>query len=84
MVINFLSNPKTTLEIGKDFVFRTEGSPKDFRFAGRCFIGNSIQVAINLGDTQPDIVALSISIYDNGSLIDTFPNQGTADFRTAQ
>ncbi len=84
VVINFLSNPKTTLEIGKDFVFRTEGSPKDFRFAGRCFIGNSIQVAINLGDTQPDIVALSISIYDNGSLIDTFPNQGTADFRTAQ
>lgn len=84
VVINFLSNPKTTLEIGKDFVFRTEGSPKDFRFAGHYFIGNSIQVAINFGDTKPDTVALSISIYDDDSLIDTFPSQGRAKFRIAQ
>jgi alpha-amylase/alpha-mannosidase (GH57 family) len=84
VVISFLSNPKTTLEIGKDFVFRTEGSPRDFRFAGRYFIGNSIQVAINFGDTKPDTVALSVSIYDNDSLIDSFPAQGTAKFRIAQ
>jgi alpha-amylase/alpha-mannosidase (GH57 family) len=84
IVINFLSDPKTTIEIGKGFVYRREGSSKDCEFAGRCFVDETVQVALKLGGVKPTEVALIVSVYKDDELIDSFPAQGTAVFRTVQ
>lgn len=84
IVIDFLSGPKFAIEIGRDFVFRSENVPRNFEFGGYYFIGETIQLAIKIGEAELTEVALTVSIYDNNSLIESFPNQEVAKFGIVQ
>jgi alpha-amylase/alpha-mannosidase (GH57 family) len=84
IVIEFQSNHKIRLEIAKDFTIRTEGSLKDFEFAGHYLVSDTIQIAISFGKIRPGEVDLTVSIYDGNKLVDLFPSQGTAKFKVVQ
>ncbi len=84
IMVTFLSNPEITIELGKDFVLRTRESLKEFEFSGHYRIDETIQVALHLGKIESTEVALTAAIYENDTLIDLFPNEGTAKFRIVQ
>jgi len=84
IVIRFLSDPQVYVELGRVFSFRTECPANDFEFSGQCRIDDTIQVALNLGKIKFDDLNLTIALYNNDVLIDSFPHDGTARFGIVQ
>lgn len=85
IVINFLSDPKFTIGIGRGSISLSENAPKNLEFDGYYRIDETIQLAIKLEDAKLTEVALTVSIYDNNNnLIESFPNQESAKFKIVQ
>jgi alpha-amylase/alpha-mannosidase (GH57 family) len=85
IVISSVFDPKFSIEIGEDFIFRTEGGAQGLELGEYYRNDETKQLAIKLGKTKPGEIVLTVSVHDkDNNLIESFPNQDTVRFRVVQ